>query len=170
MSGPKRAVILVGHGGIPNDRPRELLMRLKEMEGQRRVTGASPTAAEIELDRRIRRWPRTTETDPYAAGLQALAARLRPLLDGTPLVLAYNEYCAPSLEEAAGELIKAGVAEIVVMPSMATPGGSHSEIEIPQTLDRLRAAHAGVTFRYAWPFDLDLVAGMFAEHLRKVLG
>jgi sirohydrochlorin cobaltochelatase len=170
MEERKRGVILVGHGGIPKDCPYELVMKLKRLEAQRRATGGAPTAEEAELDRRIRRWPRTGSNDPYRAGLEALAARLEPLLEGSLFRIAYNEYCAPTLEEAVEELLKEGVGQITVISSMLTPGGSHAEIEIPQTIDHLRRAHPGVVFRYAWPFDLDVVAGMLAAQVKGFAG
>ncbi|MBH0197829.1 MAG: hypothetical protein HP497_00200 [Nitrospira sp.] len=50
--------------------------------------------------------------------------------------------------------------------TMLTPGGSHSEVEIPETLARLRPRHPGIDLCYAWPFDLQLVAKTLAEQSR----
>ena len=58
-------------------------------------------------------------------------------------------------------------ARIVVTTTMFTPGGSHSEIEIPEILNHLRSKHPHVTLRYAWPFDLQQVATMLADQLRR---
>ena len=162
-----RGVILVGHGGIPKDCPQDLVTRLKRLEGQRRAAKMPPTAEEIELDRRIRRWPRTRETDPYQAGLEAVAKQLDAQLDGVLFGLAYNEFCAPTLEEAVEDLVKQGATDIVVTTTMFTPGGSHSEIEIPEILDHLRSKYPDVTLRYAWPFDLRQVASTLAEQVRR---
>ena len=167
QAGSKKAVILVGHGGIPRDCPRELVNRLRTLEQQRRATGRAATAEERELDARIRHWPRTGETDPYHAGLEALADQLRPLLNGVRLALAYNEFCAPDLKEAVASLAADGVQTITVISSMLTPGGSHSEIEIPEELESLRTKHPQIEFRYAWPFDLQQVAEMLMVHLRR---
>jgi sirohydrochlorin cobaltochelatase len=166
MAARKRAVLLVGHGGVPTDYPHESVTRLKRLEGQRRTTGGPPTAEELELDQRIRRWPRSPETDPYQAGLQALAERLRQRLAPVTLALAYNEFCSPTIAEAVADLVAAGTEEITVVPSMLTPGGSHSEVEIPAALADLRRRYPSVTLTYAWPFDLSLVGTMLAEHLR----
>jgi sirohydrochlorin cobaltochelatase len=163
----QEAVILVGHGGVPTDCPREWVTRLKALEAQRRATGRAPSAEERELDRRIRHWPRTLRTDPYRDGLEALAAQLRLLLNGMPLAIAYNEFCAPTLEEAVEQLVAAGATSVTVVPSMLTPGGVHSEIEIPETLEFLRARYPQHEFRYAWPVDLALVARMLAEQLTR---
>ena len=164
----KTAVILVGHGGVPTDCPRVLVTRLKTLEAQRLASGRAPSAEELDLDRRTRYWPRTPQTDPYRHGLEALAAELRSLLRGASLAIAYNEFCTPTLEEAAEELIAAGATSITVVPSMLTPGGVHSEVEIPETLDRLRQRYLGIAFQYAWPVDLTLVARLLADQLRRL--
>jgi sirohydrochlorin cobaltochelatase len=160
-------VVLVGHGAVARDCPRELVTRLKSLEAQRRSTGGPPTAEERELDTRIRQWPRTPQNDPYRRGLEALAARLRPRLSGARVMLAYNEFCAPTVEAAIEALIADGVTDISVVPSMLTPGGTHSEVDIPQALAPLRARHPQVTIRYAWPVDLDLIADMLSRHLGR---
>jgi sirohydrochlorin cobaltochelatase len=164
---PVDDVILVGHGAVPGDCPRDLVTRLKALEGRRRATGEPPSPEERALDVQIRGWPRSPATDPYQAGLEALAARLRPLLGGAALAVAYNEFCAPTLEDAAATLVAAGARRIAVVPSMLTPGGVHSEVEIPAALDQLRRTHPAVRFDYAWPFDLDAVARLLAAHVAR---
>ena len=162
-----RGVILVGHGGIPKGCPQELITKLKRLEGQRRAAGTPMSAEEHELDTRIRRWPRTPETDPYQSGLEAVAAQLRVNLGEVLFAVAYNEFCAPTLEESVKELIEKGATHITVTTTMFTPGGSHSEVEIPEILDHLRPQHPGVELRYAWPFDLNLVASTLAEQVKR---
>ena len=159
--------MLVGHGGIPTDYPRELVAKLRGLESKRRGTGGPPTAEEVELDTKLRRWPRTPKTDPYKAGLESLAAQLKTSLNGDLFAIAYNEFCAPTVEEAVETLIAGGATAITIVPSMLTPGGSHSEIEIPETLQCLRDKHPGIELRYAWPFDLGQVASMLAGQIRQ---
>ncbi len=162
-----RGVILVGHGGIPKDCPQELVTRLKRLEAQRRASKTPPSAEELDLDAKIRHWPRTKDTDPYRSGLEAVAGAVRPKLNEELFAVAYNEFCAPTLQEAAADLVRAGAGHITVLTTMVTPGGSHSEVEIPEILEELRAAHPDTTFVYAWPFDLELVAGTLAAQLRR---
>lgn len=167
MRASTRGVVLVGHGGIPKDCPQELITKLKRLEAQRRALKAPISAEEHELNTRIRHWPRTTATDPYQSGLEAFGAQLKPHLNGALFALAYNEFCAPTLEEAVKDLVKQGATSITVLTTMFTPGGSHSEIEIPEILDQLKAVYPGVMLRYAWPFDLAMVAKMMAEQCAK---
>ena len=64
-------------------------------------------------------------------------------------------------------LIAEGAEEIVIVPSMFTPGGGHSETDIPETLAALRTTYPEVTFRYAWPFNLGEVASLLVQQLRR---
>ncbi len=57
--GMRKAVVLVGHGGVPKDYPHDLVITLKRLEAHRRGTGGDPSEEEGDLDRRIRHWPRT---------------------------------------------------------------------------------------------------------------
>jgi sirohydrochlorin cobaltochelatase len=119
------------------------------------------------LDTKIRQWPRTPETDPYQSGLEAVAAQLRANLGDVLFAVAYNEFCAPTLEKSVEELIKKGATHITVTTTMFTPGGSHSEVEIPEILDHLRPQYPNVELRYAWPFDLKLVANTLTEQVKR---
>jgi sirohydrochlorin cobaltochelatase len=163
------AVVLVGHGGVPSDYPRDRLSRLRSLEARRRAVGGPVSDEERELDRHVRAWPRTSRTDPYRAGLEALAERLAAKLPDARLQAAYNEFCAPSIDDAVSALVRDGATDIVVVSAMLTPGGSHAEIEIPEELDRLREAHPGASIRYAWPFDLDALAGLIAGRVLEEL-
>ena len=165
MTDSTKGVILVGHGGIPKGFPAELVTKLKRLEAQRRATGTPMSNEEYELDQKIRLWPRTPEIDPYQAGLEKLATHLKPLIDGTHFSIAYNEFCTPTLEEAIEKQIVEGATNITVVSTMFTPGGSHSEYEIPEEMAELRKKHQNVTLAYAWPFDLGKVAQMLSAHI-----
>jgi sirohydrochlorin cobaltochelatase len=167
MAAVVRGVILVGHGGIPKGCPQELVTKLKRLEAQRRAAGTPMSAEERALDTRIRQWPRTPETDPYQSGLEALAAQLRANLGEVLFAVAYNEFCAPRLEESVEELIKKGATHITVTTTMFTPGGAHSEIEIPEILEQLRKQYPDIVLRYAWPFDLSMVAKLLQEQVAR---
>ena len=167
MNNNQIGIILVGHGGIPKDYPQELVTKLKRLEAQRRASGSPMSPEELELDTKIRTWPRTAKTDPYQAGLESLSAHVKSLLNGVQFGLAYNEFCGPTLSEAVENLIGKGATTITIVSTMFTPGGSHSEFEIPEELQELQARHPAVTLNYAWPFDLSQVARMLFDHIQK---
>jgi sirohydrochlorin cobaltochelatase len=163
----RRAVVLVGHGGVPRDYPRDRLMQLRALETRRRASGSPPSEKELDLEHELRHWPRTPANDPYQAGLKSLAAYLQPRLEPARLVLAYNEFCAPTVAEAVRTLDAEGMTDIVAVPSMFTPGGVHAEIEIPQIINELRAELPHLRLQYAWPFAGEHLAAFFVEHLRQ---
>ncbi len=169
MSERKKGIILVGHGGIPKDYPGDLVSKLKRLEAQRRAAGQPMSAEELELDTKIRTWPRTPESDPYQAGLEALGTQMKPMVNGALFSLAYNEFCGPTLQEAVEDLIKQGAQSITIVSTMFTPGGSHSEYEIPEELEELRKLHPGITLKYAWPYNLSQVSKMLVDHIGKFL-
>lgn len=167
----KEAVILVGHGGVPRDFPGDQVKELKSLEAQRqarKIVQMGPR--EAELDKKIREWPRTPETDPYKFGLDCLAHALAGRLSGKKLVTAYNEFCGPSVEEAIAGLVREGFKKITLVTTMFTPGGSHSEFEIPELVRLAGRQYPGVEIRYAWPFDMGFAADFIAGHLEKSAG
>lgn len=160
-----RCVILVGHGGVPTDCPPALVSEFKRLEAAAR---GRMTPELAEADRKLRSWPRTPETDPYKTGLETIAAALSKTLPDQRVLLAYNEFCGPSLQEAFAEAVKAGARSVTVISTMYTRGGIHSETEIPQIIDELRRLHPGVTIRYAWPFDVSAIASFLAREVEAV--
>ena len=163
-------IVLIGHGATASDTPRELVGELKQLEARRTAGGdltAPMSPREAELDAKVRTWPRTPETDPYQAGLYSLADALKIFLASTPLEVAFNEFCAPSVEEAAGKLVKAGCKKVVLATVMTTRGGLHSELEIPAICEKLKKTHPGVEFVYAWPYEPGQVAELIARNLRR---
>lgn len=152
--------MLVGHGTAAPSAPREDVSRLRALEGARRARGGPMTDEERDLDARLRALPRSPEGDPYSRGLEAVAAAMRARVGR--VVVAYNELAAPSLPDAIAQLAEEGVTRVTVVSSMVTPGGVHSERDIPEALEEARAAHPGVEIRYAWPFDPDAIAALLA--------
>jgi len=96
-----------------------------------------------------------------------VATRLRANLGEGLFAVAYNEFCEPTLEESVEELIKKGATHITVTTTMFTPGGSHSEVEIPEILEQLRRQYPDIVLRYAWPYDMDLIAARLATQVKR---
>ena len=161
----KRGVLIVAHGSPARDTPAELRRELRELH-VKRDKSETEIAREREVQHAIRHWPRTRENDPYHAGTESLAAELAALLGDTPVVAAYNEFCTPDVEEAVAGLVARGVRRIEVLSTMVTPGGGHSEQDIPARLAACRERFPGVEFAYRWPYDLKQVARLLALHLQ----
>lgn len=166
----KEAVILIGHGGTASDTPKPMIGELKRLESERQARReAAMSPREAELDKIVRQWPRTPETDPYKFGVEDIARALAPKLGGRRLATAYNEFCAPSVEDAIESLVKDGFTRIRLISTMFTRGGIHAEREIPAVVLAARERHPGVVVEYAWPFDADRVASFLAEQLDRGL-
>lgn len=160
---PLKAVVLVGHGAVPSDCPPRLAAEFKRLEAECKKTGPSERFKEVDAE--LRRWPRTPETDPYQAGLESIAAALRAKLPDRLVLTAYNEFCAPTLEQAVEQAASRGAREIGVITTMYTRGGVHSEHEIPDIVAALSRKLPGVSIRYAWPFSVERIADFLASHL-----
>jgi len=166
----KEAVVLIGHGGTARDTPRPLIGELKRLEAERqarREIKMSPR--EAELDKQVREWPRTPDNDSYKVGIDEIAAALAPRLGGRKLVAAYNEFCAPSVEDAIESLVKEGYTRISLISTMYTRGGIHAECEIPGIVIEARKNHPGVVVEYAWPFEAGYISDFLAGQLARTL-
>ena len=164
----KEAVILIGHGGTASDTPKPMVGELKRLEGERqarRELAMSPR--EAELDRLVRGWPRTPETDPYKAGVEEIAKALAPKLGARKLVVAYNEFCAPSVEDAIEALVKEGFTRVSLISTMYTRGGIHAECDIPGLVLAAKKKHPGVAVEYAWPYDAGFIADFLVAQLAR---
>ncbi len=169
MTSHRRAVVLIGHGGVPKDLPKGWVAELKRLEAERRASGGDPTQSELTADDRIRNWPRTPENDPYRRGLESLARHLEPLLEGQRLVVAYNEFCTPSIEQAVSGLMDEGFRQVALVTTMVTPGGSHADGEIPEEVATLQARFPEMELQYAWPFDLAKVAELIKYQVSQII-
>lgn len=165
----KEAVLLIGHGSAATDTPRALVAELKRLEGERQARReAVMSAREAELDKQVREWPRTPDNDAYKAGIEQIAAALAPKLGGRRLVTAYNEFCAPSVEDALEGLAREGFARVTLISTMYTRGGIHSECEIPAIVVEARKKHPGMAIEYAWPFPAEAIASFLQGQLERV--
>ncbi|GAB4238555.1 MAG: hypothetical protein Kow00109_13050 [Acidobacteriota bacterium] len=149
------ALVLVGHGALPKDYPRtEEFFRLHR---------ENPQAAH-EMEEEIRNWPRTEENDPYWAGFMKVVEAVRRTNRFRGVYPAFNESCAPTVGEALEQASRSGAKRIVVTSIMLTPGGVHSEKDIPAAITLFKEAHPDVEVVYAWPYEPSLIAELLAQH------
>jgi sirohydrochlorin cobaltochelatase len=143
---------------------------LKRLEAERKARREGAMGSrEAELDKQVREWPRTPETDPYKFGVEEIAKALAPKLGGRKLVAAYNEFCAPSVEDAIDGLVKDGFTRISLISTMYTRGGVHAECEIPGIVIESKKKYPGVAVEYAWPFEPAFIADFLAGQLARAL-
>jgi sirohydrochlorin cobaltochelatase len=165
----KTILVLAMHGAPPHDFPKNELVEYMSLHNQLEHNPASQEdeirARYMELNEKVRSWPRTSSNDPFYAGSFALAKQLEAA-SGLAVILGFNEFCAPSLDEALS--LAASTAEsVLVITPMMTRGGEHSEKDIPDSIRRVRTKHPNTNIQYIWPFEVNEVARFLAEQVRR---
>ena len=166
----KTVVVLAMHGSPPNDFPKLEMAEFFDLRARlKRVEGADSVAIErrlTELEAKMRVWPRTARNDPYYAGSQDLAACLEETTK-CKVIVGFNEFCAPSLDDALDQASASDVEKVVVITPMMTRGGEHSELDIPNAVRRAQERHPHVTYVYVWPFEMAEVAQFLARQVDR---
>ena len=119
-----------------------------------------------QLNEKVRSYPRTAANDPFYFNSQEMAKRLASET-GLETLVCFNEFCDPSMADAARAAVEHGAQRIIVLTPMMTRGGDHAEEDIPAELETLRKTYPEVEFRYAWPFDPDEVTRFLAGQVSR---
>ena len=168
----ERVVVLAMHGVPASDFPRNETAELFDLRAKLRHASEEARASlqnrHDALDAKMRRWPRTAENDPFFTGSHALAAHLGREM-GCNVIVGFNEFCAPSVDEALDQAAALGPMQVVIVTPMMTPGGAHSKAEIPEAIDRAQYRHPGMSFVYAWPFEAVEIAKFLAAQTESFL-
>jgi sirohydrochlorin cobaltochelatase len=166
------AVVVVMHGNPPRDFPqgdlREFFMLYGRIESAPSSLSDGQRQRYLELHDKMRCWPRTPENDPFHAAATELGALLRKELT-CPIIVGFNEFCAPSVDEAIESAAACDPARILVVTPMLTRGGGHAEEDIPVAIDRARERFPKVHFIYCWPFDSHDIAHFLATQIHRFL-
>jgi len=120
------------------------------------------------LESRVLNWPRTPGNDPYAHSLRILAEELERRGRYAKVWVAFNEFCRPKLIEAIEDACRSEIDVIVVVTTMTTRGGEHSEVEIPAVIDEYRGK-CRKEIIYAWPFDVSRVVNLLSDTIEEHL-
>ena len=85
----------------------------------------------------MRAWPRTPANDPFWAASLNLAHHLAEVT-GSEVLVGFNEFCGPDIEEAIAQAANRRPNRLVVATPMLTRGGEHAERDIPAAIGRAR--------------------------------
>jgi len=170
----KQVIVLAMHGVVPRDFPRQELREYFELSLKAQYSPFSLSEPEIgrltELERKMRLWPRDEENDPFYFGSLKISRALESLA-GCEVILGFNEFCAPSVEEALEEACRRNAETVLVLTPMLTPGGEHAGREIPEAIKKTKAKHPEIRIIYAWPFEPEEIARfLLAKAERKLSG
>ncbi len=171
---PDDLIVLAMHGAPPADFPERELAEFMGLHARVEHGGSAAVpppmrARAEELEQRVKDWPRSARNDPFWAASQDLG-RLLAAATRCRVLVGFNEFCAPDLEQVFHEAAAAAPGRVIVVTPMLTKGGGHAELDIPAAIARAQAAHPSVPFVYAWPYDMASVATFLAEQLAPHLG
>ncbi len=164
-------IVLAMHGSPPRDFPRDELAEFFRLHAQVEsgtAEGGEPAGAaarHAELHTKMRTWPRSKANDPYFVASYDLGERLAQIT-GHGVIVGFNEFCSPSVDEVLAE----GAARadtVIVVTTMTTRGGEHSEADIPAAIERVRQRYLATRFSYLWPVDVDSVADFLAAQVER---
>ncbi len=166
----KLVIVLAMHGSPPNDFPKDELTEFFSLHARlEHIPEGGRAGLEqryAELDAKIRAWPRTPKNDPFHAGAHEMASNLQKAT-GYEVIVGFNEFCAPSLDEAIEKAAASQAKKIIVITPMMTRGGEHSEVEIPEAIKRSKERHPNIEIVYAWPFEVSEVAGFLSSQIKR---
>jgi sirohydrochlorin cobaltochelatase len=164
----KTIIVIAAHGAPATDCPRRTVGMFMALESMPRLVNRFGFLQRLKqsLEHKVRSWPRSPENDPYREGVKALAERLAAQT-GNEVIAGYLEFCAPDIGTCIDEAAGRGAAKVIVVTTMTTRGGGHSETEIREIAEEAQKRHPGVQIMYAWPFDPDRVARFFAEEIAR---
>lgn len=87
--------------------------------------------------------------DPaWAQPFEAVRTRLAALAPGMAVELAFLDFIAPNLAQAAERLVQSGCTRVVVVPAFVGIGG-HVRRDVPERVAQVRMNHPGVDVRLA---------------------
>jgi sirohydrochlorin cobaltochelatase len=168
----KAVLVLVMHGAPPNDFPErdvaELFGLQARLKSATRVERAALERRRLELDAKMRAWPRTAQNDPFYAGSQELAEHVSRTT-GCEVIVGFNEFCAPSLDDALNQAIARGAEKVIVITPMMTRGGEHAEVDIPAAVQTAQSQHPETPILYVWPFKVSDVASFLAAQIVNLI-
>jgi len=169
---PKAIIVLAMHGAPPLDFPPEEMTEFMRLHARGGHTSKPDVGAQRlryeELEAKMRAWPRTGQNDPFYAGSQDLARQLRQE-SGIEVIIGFNEFCAPTLDDALERAAAREAEKIVVITPMMTRGGEHSAIDIPEAIRRAQQKFPTQKIVYAWPFPTEDIARFLASQLIRFL-
>jgi len=169
---PKAVIVLAMHGAPPLDFPAGEMAEFMGLHSRLgHASGPMAGADKLRFDQleaKMRTWPRTGQNDPFYAGSQELARHLRQE-SGLEVIIGFNEFCAPNLDEAFERAAAREADKIVVVTPMMTRGGEHSAVDIPEAIRRAQQKFPGQKIVYAWPFATEDIARFLASEVTRFL-
>ena len=163
-------IVLAMHGTPPNDFPKDDAAHFFRLHSQLHSEKATETLKRRhdELEDKMRNWPRTAQNDPFFVASHNLGSQLKKV-SGDDVIVGFNEFCAPSLDDAFDQAVEKGASNIIVVTAMMVGGGKHAEIDIPAAIKRAQNEYPRIMFYYVWPYEITSLAEFMNDHIKEFL-
>ncbi|HUT80189.1 MAG TPA: CbiX/SirB N-terminal domain-containing protein [Candidatus Bathyarchaeia archaeon] len=169
---PKKGIkiVLAMHGSPPKDFPMDEMaffygIHLRLEHNPQSVDNETKKRA-LAIEEKMKNWPRTYENDPYFTSSIEIGKNVEEIT-GYETLVGFNEFCNPAVKDVLLKALETNPNTIFVTTPMITPGGEHSEIDIPETITAISKDYPNTKIIYAWPFDLVDVANFLSNQIRK---
>jgi sirohydrochlorin cobaltochelatase len=166
----KTMIVLAMHGMPPSDFPKKELaefFRLNSLVEQPGNSANQDIRNQFSiLENKLKNWPRNKENDPFQYSSLELAAKLQEI-SGYEVLVGYNEFCSPDLNETLLQAARENAGKIIIITTMMTGGGKHSERDIPRIIKEFNGLHPEIEVIFAWPFKTEQIAQFLSEHIAQ---
>ncbi|PWI48132.1 hypothetical protein CEE45_08180 [Candidatus Heimdallarchaeota archaeon B3_Heim] len=167
----KKIIILAMHGAPPNDFPSEEKNEFFRLHSKIEASSLSLSKESLNrydyLEEKMRTWPRNEKNDPYFYGSLDIAEQLG-IVTEKPVIVGFNEFCAPTILEAITQAVHEGATKIFVLTTMLTRGGDHSEKDIPEEVSKARMKFSAVSIRFLWPYNPLSIAHFLSQQIEEI--
>ena len=100
--------------------------------------------------------------------INAVVDMMRDQFEGTPLEIAYMEFCEVNIEKGIANLVEQGVTEIKAVPYFLFEG-IHIREDIPNEVEEALKKHPNVTLRIGNTLGVDRrLADILADRIREL--
>lgn len=163
-------VVLAMPGVLPKDFPpheRHVLYRLRARMKYISVNKHPEDEDRLnELLRKARCWPRTAQNDPLHFSAQELASELSQVT-GYRVILGFNQYDTPTLEEALVQAFAREAEKIVLINPLAANGVSLAKSESFISNQRIQNRCLEIQVDFSYSFSADKMVELLEEQLGK---
>ena len=164
----KKVLILIGHGDIPLDFPKEKFKEYLRLRSLYKVGSLNEEEKNkfFEIEENLKNWERNEVNDTHYFELKKFSEALEKELN-IKVTFAFNEFCAPSIEEKF-ESIKNEYEEIYFLPTIIF-GGHHTQIEIKNKIEKLKKENPYKKIFYIYPFKVSFIKDFFIKVIKEFI-
>ncbi len=164
----KKVLILIGHGDIPYDFPKEKLKEYFKLRTLQRSGSINEEEKRyfLKLEEELKKWKRNKSNDSHYFNIKKFSKYLQKKIN-IKVDFAFNEFCSPDIKEKFEE-IKDKYDEFYFLPTMIF-SGKHTHFEIKKKIEDLKKENPDKKIFYVYPLKEDLVKKFFVGIIKEFI-